>query len=211
MAAVMGTEFAHSTRAWRMSAAEFRAFQRDRPDQERWELIAGVPMMMIPPTLAHNRIAGTLEGLLNDALARHDPSRSAIQRPGFELDAGDYRPEPDVAVIDAEFEVGQRFVTRAYLLAEIVSRTDAIPVPGSDKLWIDVKREIYLAHDRCEAVLMIEQDRMEILLDVKSAGGWQSRVLGGNDELLLPGFGLRCGVKDLYRGTPLLPPSARRR
>lgn len=66
-------------------------------------------MMMAPPTIAHNCIAGNLERLLNDALATHDAARLAMQRPGVELSSGDYRPETDVGVIDADYEANQRF------------------------------------------------------------------------------------------------------
>src|SRR5450432_3377164 len=97
------------TFAGRMSGPEFRSFQERRPDRERWELVAGVPMMMTPPTIAHNRIASNLERLLNDALDRHDPARLATQRPGIELGSIAYRPEPDVGVIDANYDAGQRF------------------------------------------------------------------------------------------------------
>ena len=66
----------------RMSGSELRSFQEPPPDRERWELVAGVPMMMTPPTIAHNRIASNLERPLNDALDLHDPSHMAVQRPG---------------------------------------------------------------------------------------------------------------------------------
>ena len=139
----MGVRVVESALAGRMSVPAFRAFQARRPDRERWELIGGVPMMMTPPTIAHNRIAGDLERLLNDALARHDPSRFANQRPGIELGSGDdYSPEPDVGVIDADYAAGQQFVERAYLLAEIVSSTDDVLVPGTSESWVDVKRRI---------------------------------------------------------------------
>src|SRR4051812_40091364 len=59
----MGIAIAESALAGRMSGPDFRAFQDGRPDHERWELISGVPMMMTPPTIAHNRIAGNLERL----------------------------------------------------------------------------------------------------------------------------------------------------
>jgi Uma2 family endonuclease len=205
MEAFMGISLHHDAHAGRISGESFRALQAGRPDHERWELIAGVPMMMTPPTIAHNRIAGNLERLLNDALAAHDFSRLATQRPGIELGSGDYKPEPDVGVIDADYEAGQRFVERAYLLAEIVSATDDVQVPGTDRSWIDVKRDIYLGHAACEAVLLIEQERMEVRVDVKSGKGWHSLKLGPNDELFLPAFGLRCPVTDLYEGTPLQP------
>jgi Uma2 family endonuclease len=191
------------TFAGRMSGPEFRSFQERRPDRERWELVAGVPMMVTPPTIAHNRIASNLERLLNDALDLHDPSRMAVQRPGIELGSGDYRPEPDIGVIDADYDENQRFVVRAYLLAEIVSGSDDVPVPGTQERWIDVKREIYLAHEPCEALLIVQQGRIEAQVDFKTENGWKSaKISGPSAELNLPHFGLKCSLGKLYEGTP---------
>jgi Uma2 family endonuclease len=202
----MGIAASEGARAGRMSGAEFRLFQDRRPDHERWELLDGVPIMMTPPTIAHNRIAGNLERLLNEALDRFNPSRLATQRPGIELGSLAYRPEPDVGVIDADYDAGQRFVNRAYLLAEIVSATDDLPVPGTGRRWIDVKREIYLSHDPCEALLIIEQDLIEVRIDVRTKDGWQSTLsVGPTAELILPQFGLSCSLSELYNGTPLQP------
>jgi Uma2 family endonuclease len=202
----LGIAISERALAGPMSGSEFRVFQDGRPDHERWELVAGVPMMMTPPTIAHNRIAGNLERLLNGALDRYDPSRLATQRPGIELGSIAYRPEPDVGVIDANYDAGQRFVDRLSLLAEIVSVTDDFPVPGTGGRWIDVKREIYLSHEPCEALLIIEQDRIEVRIDVRTEHGWQSQQLvGPAAELGLPAFGLRCLVGELYEGTPLQP------
>lgn len=193
-------------RAGRMSGAEFRAFQDKRPDHERWELLGGVAMMMTPPTLVHNQIASNLQQLLNDALERHDPSLLAAQRPGLELASSDYKPEPDVAVIDADFDLGQRFVEKAYLLAEIISASDDIAVPGTTHRWIDVKRELYRAHPYCQAVLIISQDRVKVDLDLKTESGWVSSVLEGpSTELSIATLGLRCVVGALYARTPLAP------
>jgi Uma2 family endonuclease len=198
------------TFAGRMSGSEFRSFQERRPDRERWELVAGVPMMMTPPTIAHNRIASNLERPLNSALDVHSPSRMAVQRPGIELGSGDYRPEPDIGVIDADYGENQRFVDRAYLLAEIVSGSDDVPVPGTQERWIDVKREIYLAHAHCEALLIVQQGRIEAQVDIKTDGGWKStKITGPSAELNLPQFGLKCLLGQLYEGTPLRPRTAR--
>lgn len=203
----MGIEDQRQLRVDGMSGTAFRRFQDRRPDHERWELVAGTPIMMTPPTIAHNRIAGNLERLLNNALITHTPSRLATQRPGLEIASGDYKPEPDVGVIDADYQPGQRFVDRAYLLAEIVSTSDDVQVPGTQRRWIDVKREIYLAHASCEAVVIVEQDRIAVHVDAKTDNGWSSHDLGPDDELVLPAFGLRCRVDDLYEGTPLAPRS----
>jgi Uma2 family endonuclease len=193
-------------RTGRMSGTAFRDFQARRPDHERWELLKGVPMMMTPPTLMHNQIATNLQRLLNDALEQHDPSLLAAQRPGLELTSGEYKPEPDVGVIDADFDFGQRFVEKAYLLAEVISDTDDVFVPGTKRRWIDVKRDLYRTHEHCQAVLIVSQDRMKAELDVKVDKGWKSLVLeGGSDELAIPAFGFRCFVADLYEKTPLQP------
>jgi Uma2 family endonuclease len=197
---------AAESRSGRMSGTEFRAFQARRPDHERWELLGGVAMMMTPPTITHNRIAGNLERLLNNRLERYAPSLLAMQRPGLELGSGDYKPEPDVVVIDANYAAGQRFVEKAYLLAEVSSDTDEVTVPSTNRKWIDVKRDLYRSHEHCEAVLVIAQNRIEVELDLKTETGWTSLVLqGAAAELSIPGFGFWCVLSDLYEGTPLQP------
>ena len=40
-----------------LTMEQFHAFRDERPKEEKWELIDGVPMMMPPPTLVHQRIA----------------------------------------------------------------------------------------------------------------------------------------------------------
>lgn len=167
--------------------------------------------MMTPPTIAHNHIAWNLQRLSNEALAAHDPTRMASQRPGVELSSGDYRPEPDLVVIDAAYEAGQRFVDHVYLAAEIASDTDEMRVPDANARWIEVKRAIYLQHAACAAVLTIEQDRMEVRVDLRTKDGWDSRTLGPADKLVLSDFGLQCAIADLYEGTPLIPRPSRDR
>ena len=57
-------------------------------------------MMMTPPNRRHQRIASNLEGLLNSALKRQNPSLTAYHDIGVNiLSTVPYDPEPDVAVI----------------------------------------------------------------------------------------------------------------
>jgi hypothetical protein len=143
---------------------------------------------------------------LNNRLERYAPSLLAMQRPGLELGSGDYKPEPGVVVIDANYAAGQRFVEKAYLLAEVSSDTDEVTVPSTNRKWIDVKRDLYRSHEHCEAVLVIAQNRIEVELDLKTETGWTSLVLqGAAAELSIPGFGFWCVLSDLYEGTPLQP------
>jgi len=180
-----------------LSVASFRAWLASRPDEEHWELIEGIPMMMTPPNRRHQRIASNLEGLLNAALKRHAPGLSAYQNIGVNIISEvPYDPEPDVAVIREDENTDPRYAERFYLVAEVLS--------DSDKSIIESKRGIYRAHPACNCILLIRQDRMEITVDRRADDGWVSQVLqDGRDTLSLPEFGLVCLVKDVYRDTPL--------
>jgi len=184
----------------RLSIADFRVFAATRPDEEHWELIDGAAMMMAPPTKAHQRIASNLERLLNDALRRFNPSLAAYQRAGLNLApvSKDYDPEPDVVVIDADDPADERYSDRFYLVAEIVST--------SDRKKVQLKRRMYKLHETCTCVLAIRQDRYEVRVDRRTDAGWGETLLQQpNDALVLPEFGLRCTLADLYRDTPLNP------
>src|SRR5262249_726321 len=69
----------------RLSVELFRGFLEGRPDEEHWELIDGVAVMMAPPTLAHQRIASNLQLLLNEALDPHIPPPTLYQPPALNL------------------------------------------------------------------------------------------------------------------------------
>jgi len=62
-----------------MDVDEFMAFLETRPDNERWDLIEGVAVMMAPPSYAHQRITRNFCELLNSAFS----SRASICSPIF--------------------------------------------------------------------------------------------------------------------------------
>jgi Uma2 family endonuclease len=191
----------------RLPVHVFRRFVEGRPEEERWELIDGVAVMMAPPTLAHQIIAGNLQHLLNDALEIRVPTLVACQRAGVNIGPliEHYDPEPDVIVIDTEAAEtpGERYADRFYLAAEIVS--------SSERTYIESKREIYKLHDACKYILTIHQDRVDIRIDRRAEAGWNEELLRGlGDPFVLADFGLRCKVWDIYRGTSLAPRQAAR-
>ena len=88
-------------------------------------------------------------------------------------------------------------------MAEIVS--------SSDRPVIETKRGAYKTHDACNCILIIQQERFEVRIDLRADEGWTEMTLTRPDDLIiLPEFGLRCKVADLYRGTPLLPRQPRK-
>jgi hypothetical protein len=57
------------------TADQFLEFYMTRPDEERWQLVDGLPAMMVPPSRLHQRIAGNVFKLL--ARAGGEQARSA--------------------------------------------------------------------------------------------------------------------------------------
>jgi Uma2 family endonuclease len=179
-----------------LSVSSFRAWLKSRPDEEHWELIEGIPMMMAPPNRRHQRIASNLELLLNTALKRHNPALTAYRDIGVNIvSTVPYDPEPDVTVINEDENPDPRYAERFYLAAEILSE--------SDRGIIEGKRDIYRAHPSCIYILLIRQDRIEIDVDCRIGDGWQTQTLHEADQFALPEFGLACPARDVYRDTPL--------
>jgi Uma2 family endonuclease len=188
-----------------LSLQIFHAFRDSRPEEEKWELIDGVPMMMPPPTLVHQRISRNLEALLNERLPLVRPEWQADHEIGL-LIPGDekYNPEPDVTVIDAEIRLGQLYADRFYLVAEILSESDMPEV-------IAAKLAYYKSHAPNRVVLLVRQDRLGVTVHTRlDASRWSERDLTAADDVIdLPEIGPIGTVGRLYRHTPLDPAKAR--
>ena len=180
----------------KFSVEEFFALIESRPEEERWQLIDGVAMMMPPPTRIHQLIASNLAFELNTHFRAHRPALCALQEVGLIVPEAElFRPEADVSVVDL---VGgyESYIAKFYLVAEVLSDSN------TDK-DIAVKRQRYLQHPENQYFILVEQKRIRVEVLARAAG-WQPQILQAPDDILqLPGFGFAVAVSALYRGTPL--------
>jgi Uma2 family endonuclease len=180
----------------KFSVEEFFALIESRPEEERWQLIDGVAMMMPPPTLVHQRIALNLAFELNAHFRSHDPSLCAFQEVGLIVPEAElFRPEADVAVLNAMADY-ESYAGKFYFVAEVLSDSN------TDK-DIAVKRQRYLQHPDNLYFLLVEQKqvRAEVLARREN---WQPAVLEDLDSVIdIPEWSFRIQLGDLYRGTPL--------
>jgi Uma2 family endonuclease len=183
-----------------LTMEQFHAFRDERPKEEKWELIDGVPMMMPPPTLVHQRIAANLDRLINACLEKGKPEWRSDREVGVLLEGDEkYNPEPDVTVIDTSVELGQIYVERFYFVAEVLSESDKRPV-------LEAKLTYYQAHEHNHCILLVRQDRVGADQYDRSGGGWSHRPLENAQEpLAFPEIGTVGRLGDLYRFTPLDP------
>jgi Uma2 family endonuclease len=184
-----------------MDVDEFMAFLETRPDNERWDLVEGVAVMMARPSYAHQRIASNLCTVLNNAFAAQRLDLFAYQRAGVRNPGlRNFQPEPDVVVVPGI--AGYDLYSETFqLVGEVLS-------PTNTRQEIDLKLRRYREAPDNLYALVIEPREFVVEIHSKS-GNWQPVVLTRADDTIeMPEFGLRCRVGDLYRGTPLDPQKA---
>jgi Uma2 family endonuclease len=106
----------------KFTVEEYLAFIASRPEEERWQLIDGVAMMMPPPTLSHQVIAMNLAFELNAHFRQQKRNLIAAQEVGLMVpDVASFRPVADVAVLQTPVDFDALYADRFFLVAEILS------------------------------------------------------------------------------------------
>ena len=181
-----------------MNIKEFLAFYRSRPDEEHWELIDGVAIMMATPTLAHNRIADNPRAILNahfragglDLYAYGDTSVRTKS-------VSNYLPRPDV-MVGPRFAGHERSSEKYELVAEVL-------YPSNRKRLVAQKLKYYQAHPGNACVLIVDSRRIW-LEKYERAAGWSPYSYSDPDDTIsLEAFGVKFKLADLYVDTPLDP------
>lgn len=174
----------------------FLAFYSERPEGEHWQLIDGLPMMMVPPNLRHQTISKNIFLALNKALVRYRSDLAVYWEMGIRIPGrDDFNPEPDLLVFraDADFD---RYADEFFLVAEVMS-------PSNTAEMIERKIELYRTHPRNLYVLVIEQESVSVRLYAREADWAVVNLRSLDDTLSLPAFGLTMKLEDIYLGTPL--------
>ena len=179
-----------------LTEEQYHILLRTRPEEERWQLIDGVAVMMPPPTLRHQFIGGNLFRLLANTLDRARPELAILYESGLRIEGVPaFLPVPDLLVVDTPVAEGS-YANRFYLIAEI------LPDSNTEE-YISLKVQRYAQHpDNLYSLIVGQRD---VSVEVWSrARDWKGFVLRSPDDTLeLPEFGFRCELRDLYRGTPL--------
>ncbi len=175
---------------------QFLVWADQRPREERWQLFAGVPMMMTTPSMAHQRIAMTLAMALNDGLESTGVDAFAYGPLGVRVPAVPaYLPEPDVVVASGPADE-RRIVDRPLLVAEVLS-------PSNSAVHIAAKLALCRSLPGLDTTLVIDPEAVRVSV-ARAVDGWRETELTRLDDVLdLPEFGTRLPLVRLYRGTKL--------
>ncbi|QIJ74722.1 Uma2 family endonuclease [Methylobacterium sp. NI91] len=172
----------------RMRVSEYREWAATRPDDERWELIDGVPRMMSPAKGRHQRIVMNIAKRLDDLAER----RGCGAYPGLAILSeamDDYAPIPDVVVqCGAPPEDG--YTGDPLVVVEVLSPSTLVLDRGR-------KTEFYQTVPSLAVLLLVHQDeaRVEVW---RRAPDWTVQFAGPGASIDLPELGGALAVAEIY-------------
>lgn len=181
-------------RAPRMRVAEFLEMIRDRPDEERWELLDGEAVLAAPRFERHQLLVMNLAQALYP-LAKSRGGRSLM---GFGLlndDIDDFAPMADVVVRCGPL-LPNGHAHDPIVVAEVSS-------PATQLLDHGRKAEFYRSLRTLRAYLIVDQDVARVEMWFRDGPAWSLRVLGRDDTIPLPDLDGSIPVAAVYENIPL--------
>jgi Uma2 family endonuclease len=175
---------------------KFYAFTDRRPDEEKWELIDGEPILNAAPAYVHQRIVGNLLYLLGSLQWQRPGSWDAIPGIGIRL-AITKRPEPDVLIRPRGAPLTDpkgRDCDDAIVVFEVLS-------PSTENLDLRWKRQAYATLSSLTHYVVIAQEAVEAVVFAREAGFSERRFDRVTDSLEFPNLGITLSLRDVYRGT----------
>jgi Uma2 family endonuclease len=181
-----------------MTVDEFYEFTDRRPDEEKWELIDGEPILNAAPSKLHQRIVKNLLIALG-ALERAQ-SASWEVLPGLGVRVSDTkRPEPDVVIIPrsgASPDLGERDRSDALVAFEVLS-------PSTEDRDLRWKRAAYTSLASLTHYVVIAQNAVEVVVFARDNGFAEKRLRSLNDSVEVPALGILLPLAEVHRGIGL--------
>jgi Uma2 family endonuclease len=179
-----------------MTIEEFLAFTDTRPEEERWELIEGVPVLNPSPIDYHQIAVTNIAGFLWRFKAECNPPWLALIGTGTRVPASaNSLPQPDVMVKEQP-PTGSAVSDDALVLFEVLSKSNT----KVDQAW---RRRVYASVPNCLHYVTVSLKAVEVTAYDRESN-WRPRSLTGLEQALdLPALGLAIPVADIYRWTPL--------
>ena len=181
-----------------MTIEEFLAFTGTRPDEERWELIEGRPVMNPSPIDYHQIVVGNIVTFLMSHKNLAGASWLPLIGTGTRVPASvNSLPQPDV-LVKQHPATGSPVTDDALVLFEVLSKSNT----KADQAW---RRRVYASVPNCQHYVTASLKAAEVVAYDRSSN-WQARTMNGPGAALeLPAPGVTLPLADIYRWTPLGP------
>jgi Uma2 family endonuclease len=179
-----------------MTIEEFLAFTDTRPEEERWELIEGVPVLNPSPIDYHQIVVTNISGFLWRFKGEQHPSWLPLIGTGTRVPVSTHSlPQPDVMVKEHP-PTGSSVSDDALVLFEVLSRSNT----KADQAW---RRRVYASVPNCQHYITVSLKGVEVVA-YDRASDWRDRsIVSLAEALALPALDLAIPLADIYRWTPL--------
>jgi Uma2 family endonuclease len=180
-----------------MTVDEFYAFTDTRPDEEKWELIEGEPILNASPLDVHAWIVGNVFFKLTAMQREIKAPWKVLSDFGVRISEKS-RPEPDVLVFPSEHHRPERRRDRndVTIVFEVLS-------PSTEERDLGWKRKAYTGLASLTHYIVISQDAVEVMVFARD-DDFKGRKFRSLDEAIeLPSLGVSLPVAEIYRDTGL--------
>lgn len=181
-----------------MKVDEFYAFTDARPDNEKWELIDGEPVLNASPSRWHQRIIKNLTVILATQERKSGVSWEVLPGLGVRVSETN-RPEPDVLILPKHGRSADpqgRDRSDVFVAFEILSPSTT----DRDLRW---KRTAYTSLPSLTHYVVIAQDAVDIVVFARETGFAEQRLQSLDDSLELPALGISLLLAEIYRDIDL--------
>ena len=181
-----------------MTVEEFYAFTDTRPDEEKWELIEGEPILNAAPSQMHQLIIKNVIVALTIRERELNAPWMVLPELGVRVSNKD-RPEPDILVIPfhhRSLDPHGRDVSAVIVAFEVLSPS----TEGRDLRW---KRNVYTSLASLTHYIVIAQDAVDVIVFARDNGFAEQRIRSLDNAIELRSLGISLPVAEIYRDTGL--------
>jgi Uma2 family endonuclease len=181
-----------------MTVGEFYAFTDTRPDEEKWELIDGEPILNAAPSPLHQWIVRNVILALGFRERELNAPWAVLPELGVRVSDKD-RPEPDVLVIPSDhrtLDPRARDASAVIVAFEVLSPS----TEGRDLRW---KRAAYTSLPSLTHYIVIAQDAVEVIVFARDDDFAEQRIRSLDKTIELRSLGVSLPVAEIYRDTGL--------
>jgi Uma2 family endonuclease len=179
-----------------MKIDEFLAFTSSRPQEERWELIEGVPVLNPSPIQIHQlvtvNIASFLMGQKEQSSATWIPLLGVGTRVPISPNS---LPRPDVYVQEGP-PLDRPMTDDALVIFEVLSKSNR----KADREW---RERVYTSIPNCQHYVTVSLKSTAVCAFARNSGWKEHRLKSLNDFLELPAIGVSMPLSAIYRWTTI--------
>jgi Uma2 family endonuclease len=181
-----------------MSVEEFYAFTDTRPDDEKWELIDGEPVLNPAPSPLHQWIVKNVVFALTLRERELAAPWGVISDVGIRV-TNTKRPEPDVVVVP---RTARLFDPRTRDCSDMIAAFEVLS-PTTEDRDLRWKRTTYTGLPSLTHYIVIAQDAVDVVVFARASGFEEQRLRSLRDSLELPSLGVSLPLSEIYRDTGL--------